>query len=89
MTNELFFPGRMAYIMDLEEETESDIPTTTIRYFGYFVYRRNGRIAYSFISPIPNGTNKIICVGFIFILFLVYCLSISLTEYLLIFMQWK
>jgi len=30
-TNELFFPGRMAYIMELEEETESDIPTTTIR----------------------------------------------------------
>lgn len=30
--NELFFPGRMAYIMDLEEEfPESDIPTTTIR----------------------------------------------------------
>jgi len=29
--NELFFPGRMAYVMDLEDETESDIPTTTIR----------------------------------------------------------
>lgn len=29
--NELFFPGRMAYVMDLEEEAESDIPTTTIR----------------------------------------------------------
>jgi IK cytokine len=29
--NELFFPGRMAYVMDLEEEGESDIPTTTIR----------------------------------------------------------
>ena len=29
--NELFFPGRMAYIMDLEEEADSDIPTTTIR----------------------------------------------------------
>jgi len=29
--NELFFPGRMAYIMELEEEADSDIPTTTIR----------------------------------------------------------
>ena len=29
--NELFFPGRMAYVMELEEEGESDIPTTTIR----------------------------------------------------------
>lgn len=29
--NELFFPGRMAYVMELEEEAESDIPTTTIR----------------------------------------------------------
>lgn len=30
--NELFFPGRMAYIIDLEEDlVESDIPTTTIR----------------------------------------------------------
>ena len=30
--NELFFPGRMAYVIDLEEEfAESDIPTTTIR----------------------------------------------------------
>jgi len=29
--NELFFPGRMAYVMELEEEVESDIPTTTIR----------------------------------------------------------
>ena len=29
--NELFHPGRMAYVMELEEETESDIPTTTIR----------------------------------------------------------
>lgn len=29
--NELFFPGRMAYVMDLEDESESDIPTTTIR----------------------------------------------------------
>merc|ERR1712200_328328 len=29
--NELFFPGRMAYVMDLEEEADSDIPTTTIR----------------------------------------------------------
>jgi len=28
--NELFHPGRMAYIMDLEED-ETDIPTTTIR----------------------------------------------------------
>eukprot|EP00094_Tigriopus_californicus_P000923 TCALIF_00893-PA protein Name:"Similar to IK Protein Red (Homo sapiens)" AED:0.07 eAED:0.07 QI:267/0.75/0.77/1/0.75/0.55/9/75/586 len=31
-SNELFFPGRMAYVMDLEEDFgESDIPTTTIR----------------------------------------------------------
>jgi IK cytokine len=30
--NELFVPGRMAYVMDLEEEyAESDIPTTLIR----------------------------------------------------------
>lgn len=30
--NELFIPGRMAYVMDLEEEyAESDIPTTLIR----------------------------------------------------------
>eukprot|EP00095_Tigriopus_kingsejongensis_P005210 maker-scaffold408_size180710-snap-gene-0.38 protein:Tk05210 transcript:maker-scaffold408_size180710-snap-gene-0.38-mRNA-1 annotation:"red protein (ik factor) (cytokine ik)" len=30
--NELFFPGRMAYVIDLEEDFgESDIPTTTIR----------------------------------------------------------
>ena len=29
--NELFHPGRMAYVMELEEETVSDIPTTTIR----------------------------------------------------------
>jgi hypothetical protein len=31
--NELFYPGRMAYVMELEEEGESDIPTTTIRRF--------------------------------------------------------
>ena len=30
-TNELFMPGRMAYVMDLEEDGESDIPTTSIR----------------------------------------------------------
>ena len=30
-TNELFMPGRMAYLMDLEEDGESDIPTTSIR----------------------------------------------------------
>jgi len=31
-TNELFYPGRMAYVIDLEDEfAESDIPTTTIR----------------------------------------------------------
>jgi len=29
--NELFMPGRMAYVMDLEDEGESDIPTTSIR----------------------------------------------------------
>lgn len=30
--NELFAPGRMAYVIDLEEEyAESDIPTTLIR----------------------------------------------------------
>ena len=34
--NELFFPGRMAYIIELEEDfagegEHSDIPTTTIR----------------------------------------------------------
>merc|ERR1719489_295677 len=29
--NELFLPGRMAYVMDLEEEVETDIPTTSIR----------------------------------------------------------
>lgn len=29
--NELFLAGRMAYVMDLEDETESDIPTTSIR----------------------------------------------------------
>ena len=29
--NELFMPGRMAYVMDLEEDGESDIPTTSIR----------------------------------------------------------
>jgi len=30
--NELFLPGRMAYIVDLEDDfTESDIPTTLIR----------------------------------------------------------
>jgi hypothetical protein len=32
--NELFFPGRMAYVIDLEEdvaEVITDIPTTTIR----------------------------------------------------------
>merc|ERR1711874_208557 len=29
--HELFLPGRMAYVMELEEEGESDIPTTTIR----------------------------------------------------------
>ena len=29
--NELFMPGRMAYVMELEEEGESDIPTTSIR----------------------------------------------------------
>ena len=30
-TNELFMAGRMAYVMDLEEDGESDIPTTSIR----------------------------------------------------------
>ena len=30
-TNELFMPGRMAYVMDLEEDGETDIPTTSIR----------------------------------------------------------
>ena len=29
--NELFMPGRMAYVMDLEDEGETDIPTTSIR----------------------------------------------------------
>jgi IK cytokine len=29
--NELFLAGRMAYVMDLDEEVETDIPTTTIR----------------------------------------------------------
>jgi IK cytokine len=30
--NELFAPGRMAYVIDLEDEyAESDIPTTVIR----------------------------------------------------------
>jgi len=29
--NELFLPGRMAYVMDLEEDGETDIPTTSIR----------------------------------------------------------
>merc|ERR1719319_1183412 len=29
--NELFLPGRMAYVMDLEDEVETDIPTTSIR----------------------------------------------------------
>ena len=30
--NELFLPGRMAYVVDLEDDfTESDIPTTLIR----------------------------------------------------------
>ena len=29
--NELFKPGRMAYVMDLEDEGETDIPTTSIR----------------------------------------------------------
>merc|ERR1719309_78465 len=29
--HELFLPGRMAYVMELEEEGETDIPTTTIR----------------------------------------------------------
>lgn len=29
--SELFLPGRMAYVIDLEEEAESDIPTTVIR----------------------------------------------------------
>ena len=29
--NELFLPGRMAYVMDLDEEVETDIPTTSIR----------------------------------------------------------
>ena len=29
--NELFLPGRMAYVMDLEDEGETDIPTTSIR----------------------------------------------------------
>ena len=29
--NELFMPGRMAYVMDLEEDGETDIPTTSIR----------------------------------------------------------
>merc|ERR1719419_838716 len=30
-SNELFMPGRMAYVMDLEEDGETDIPTTSIR----------------------------------------------------------
>lgn len=30
--NELFLPGRMAYVVDLEDEfADSDVPTTTIR----------------------------------------------------------
>merc|ERR1711962_1367953 len=29
--NELFLAGRMAYVMDLDEEVETDIPTTSIR----------------------------------------------------------
>merc|ERR1740129_2704162 len=29
--HELFLPGRMAYVMELDEEGETDIPTTTIR----------------------------------------------------------
>ncbi|XP_028141385.1 protein Red [Diabrotica virgifera virgifera] len=29
--SELFIPGRMAYVIDLEDEAESDIPTTLIR----------------------------------------------------------
>jgi len=30
--NELFLPGRMAYVVDLEDDfTESDVPTTLIR----------------------------------------------------------
>eukprot|EP00092_Neocalanus_flemingeri_P030432 GFUD01033034.1.p1 GENE.GFUD01033034.1~~GFUD01033034.1.p1 ORF type:complete len:603 (+),score=272.53 GFUD01033034.1:57-1865(+) len=29
--NELFMAGRMAYVMDLEDENETDIPTTSIR----------------------------------------------------------
>lgn len=29
--NELFVPGRMAYVIDLEEDAETDIPTTLIR----------------------------------------------------------
>lgn len=29
--NELFAPGRMAYVIDLEEDVETDIPTTLIR----------------------------------------------------------
>merc|ERR1712029_1293288 len=29
--NELFIAGRMAYVMDLEEDGETDIPTTSIR----------------------------------------------------------
>jgi len=30
-SNELFMAGRMAYVMDLEEDGETDIPTTSIR----------------------------------------------------------
>lgn len=30
--NDLFLPGRMAYVVDLEDEyADSDVPTTTIR----------------------------------------------------------
>ena len=29
--NELFTPRRMAYMMDLEDDGETDIPTTSIR----------------------------------------------------------
>lgn len=29
--NDLFTPGRMAYVIDLEDDTEGDIPTTLIR----------------------------------------------------------
>lgn len=31
LRNELFLPGRMAYVFTLDEEEESEIPTTTIR----------------------------------------------------------